>query len=244
MNRKFPQRRSFEDVKCIWMKNGIVDYRLCDNDFRCENCPFNMKIENEISYQKNKNVNDNIQFFFNTLFDTDKSNGHFQHPYYHFKNGLILKHLVQDNYYIGFENYVTNVIDGNCSLKYYSDGNFVTQGDKIIEVSGSWGVINVISPISMIFVEKFNLSDLISEDKRWFGIIETNKTELMQALSPEEFYIGKVENSKTKIREYIINVIDNPAGETMYDGGKMVTNLLFAIGADNYRNILKYILLG
>ncbi|MBW2000122.1 MAG: glycine cleavage system protein H [Deltaproteobacteria bacterium] len=28
--------------ECIWMKAGVVNFRLCDNDFDCQNCPFDM----------------------------------------------------------------------------------------------------------------------------------------------------------------------------------------------------------
>ena len=28
--------------ECIWMKAGVVNFRLCDNDFDCQNCPFDL----------------------------------------------------------------------------------------------------------------------------------------------------------------------------------------------------------
>ena len=28
--------------KCIWMKAGIVNFRLCDNAYDCNNCPFDL----------------------------------------------------------------------------------------------------------------------------------------------------------------------------------------------------------
>ncbi|MBW2066598.1 MAG: glycine cleavage system protein H [Deltaproteobacteria bacterium] len=28
--------------ECIWMKAGVVNFRLCDNDFDCQTCPFDM----------------------------------------------------------------------------------------------------------------------------------------------------------------------------------------------------------
>jgi len=35
--------------KCIWMECGYVEYKLCDRDFDCENCPFDkaIKVERE-----------------------------------------------------------------------------------------------------------------------------------------------------------------------------------------------------
>src|SRR4030067_3521666 len=30
---------------CIWMEAGIIDYKLCDKNFDCENCPFDTIIK-------------------------------------------------------------------------------------------------------------------------------------------------------------------------------------------------------
>ena len=38
-----PQRKHIwpeDELPCIWMEAGIVDYKLCDRKFDCENCPF------------------------------------------------------------------------------------------------------------------------------------------------------------------------------------------------------------
>jgi glycine cleavage system H lipoate-binding protein len=29
-----------EDNQCVWMKAGVVNYKLCENAYDCENCPF------------------------------------------------------------------------------------------------------------------------------------------------------------------------------------------------------------
>ncbi|MDY0082451.1 MAG: hypothetical protein RBR74_04655, partial [Ignavibacteriaceae bacterium] len=36
----------YEMLKCIWMTSGVIDYKLCDNNFDCENCPFDKVIRN------------------------------------------------------------------------------------------------------------------------------------------------------------------------------------------------------
>jgi hypothetical protein len=239
---KIPLRKSYEDVKCVWMKNGIVDYRLCDFNFECENCPFDKRISSEIKEQKDKTVNDSLHFFYDTLFDKENKVSHFSHPYYHFDNGLLLKNFIDDNYYIGFEQYVTNIIDGNCVLCYASESNYINKGDKLLDIKGNWGSVNLISPVSLIFIEKFDLTDLVKADKRWFGIVEARKKDIMQAVSSNEFSIDKIERTKSLIREYIVNSADNSIGQTMYDGGKLETNLLRSVGSENYKNILNFIL--
>jgi hypothetical protein len=239
---KIPLRKSYEDVKCIWMKNGIIEYRLCDNNFECEKCSFNTRIESEIKEQKDNTVNESLHFFYDSLFEKENRTAPFSHPYYHFNNGLILKNFLNNNYYIGFEQYVTNIIDGNCVLSYATDSDFITKGDKLLNIRGNWGSINLFSPVSLVFVERFDLTELITADKRWFGVVEAKKEDIMKSVSTNEFNLDKISRTKSLIREYVVKSSDIAVGQTMYDGGKLETNLLHAIGSGNYENILNFIL--
>lgn len=239
---KIPLRKSFEDVKCVWMKNGIIDYRICDFNFECEKCPFDKRIESEIKEHKNKSVNESLNFFYDTLFDKENKTSHFSHPYYHFDNGLLLKNFIDDNYYIGFEQYVTNIIDGNCVLSYASDSNYIARGEKLLDIRGNWGSVILISPLPLIFIEKFDLTDLVTADKRWFGIVEAKKKDIKKAMSSDEYSMDKINKTKSIIREYIVNSADLSLGQTMYDGGKPETNLMRSVGTENYKNILDFIL--
>ena len=38
-----------EEDKCIWMKAGVVNFRLCDNVFDCHNCPFDAGMQRALS---------------------------------------------------------------------------------------------------------------------------------------------------------------------------------------------------
>lgn len=37
--------------ECIWMKAGVVNFRRCDNDFDCYNCPFDKAMQKAIGYR-------------------------------------------------------------------------------------------------------------------------------------------------------------------------------------------------
>jgi glycine cleavage system H lipoate-binding protein len=43
---RFPSGAPIEDqmVKCIWMMSGILNYRLCDRSYDCENCPLDQAL--------------------------------------------------------------------------------------------------------------------------------------------------------------------------------------------------------
>ena len=40
------KRNKYDMLKCIWMNSGVIDYKLCDHNFDCENCPFDKVIRN------------------------------------------------------------------------------------------------------------------------------------------------------------------------------------------------------
>ena len=42
------------DAPCIWMEAGIIDYKLCDRNFDCDNCPFDAIIRSgkDLSYKE------------------------------------------------------------------------------------------------------------------------------------------------------------------------------------------------
>lgn len=38
-----------EERKCVWMTTGFISYKLCDRNYRCEICPFDQAIKNDVS---------------------------------------------------------------------------------------------------------------------------------------------------------------------------------------------------
>jgi glycine cleavage system H protein len=38
-----------EERKCVWMTTGLISYKLCDRNFQCDLCPFDLAIKNEES---------------------------------------------------------------------------------------------------------------------------------------------------------------------------------------------------
>ena len=45
-DRKNPAS-GWDDLICIWMKSDVVDYKLCDKEFDCDNCWFFHSIHNK-----------------------------------------------------------------------------------------------------------------------------------------------------------------------------------------------------
>src|SRR3989304_2509595 len=39
--------KSREPLKCVWMSAGVVGYKLCDMEFRCDECPFDRALQRD-----------------------------------------------------------------------------------------------------------------------------------------------------------------------------------------------------
>jgi len=42
-------RNQIHPPRCIWMDAGVVAYKLCDLDFRCDECPFDARMKHPVS---------------------------------------------------------------------------------------------------------------------------------------------------------------------------------------------------
>ena len=54
--KKRPSGFRVEEEKCIWMKAGVVNFRLCDNVFDCYQCPFDTGMQRAMSSVKHSEI--------------------------------------------------------------------------------------------------------------------------------------------------------------------------------------------
>ena len=227
------QYQNFEDIKCLWMKCGSVDYRICDNDFECENCSFDKIIKSRI------NKKDNVREEIESSFDHGHFTTPFSHPNYHFKCGLIVKYFIGSNYYLGLEPYISKFIDPGSLLSYISSGS-LNQGDPVLNIRNGWGEVNVLSPFCFRFVEKLDLKNIFANGIRWFAIIEAEKSDIIKNSITENAYYEKLYDTKTFLKDCI--KVSETAGATMYDGGKPLENWQDIIGKANYKELMSKLL--
>ncbi len=227
--------KSFDEIQCVWMKSGTVDYKLCDNNFLCDKCAFDKRVRVELGKFKSGDEDKVSSFSFETIFELDVSSTPFSHPYYRFENSIVLKYLIGNNYYIGLEEYFTKIVNGSCIAKFSSEIPLVHTGDLILKLSGNWGELNITAPFDFRFIEKFEPSDVFTKGKRWFGIIEADKTKFLHIVTNSAK--NKFENVKKKLRKYYIN--SNQVGVTMFDGGETLKHLYQIIGKKEFLKLVK-----
>jgi hypothetical protein len=223
--------KSFDDIKCLWMKCGAVEYKLCDKNFDCENCSFDKQMMTELKLKGS--VNEEIE----NIFGIGKRTLSFAHPYYHFHCGLTARNLLANNYYMGLEPFIANFIDKNSLLKYCSPKRSIKKGEPILNISNGWGEVNVLSPFNFHFVEKLEVNKSLMRGFHWFAIIEAERYEILGNSINKKHFFDKL--YETKLNLLNLMRTSDSAGNTMYDGGKIIENWSDILGKHTYRNLLE-----
>jgi hypothetical protein len=225
---------SFEDIKCFWMQCGAASYKICDNQFNCDSCAYDTEMKRNL--KKDKNIKESV----NKIFDFAITSTSFNHPYYHFENGLILKNLFGKNCYIGVEPFVKKLIDKDCVVTYDRQEDEIRFEDTIITISGSWGSVKIKAPFAFRFVERFDLKHTVQNGSRWFALIEVDRMLASVNTISSDTFFNKVIQAKTYVKD--IARIDTPVCETMYDGGMILEHWHDILGENNYHSLLKKLL--
>ncbi len=222
-------QKSYENLKCIWMSSGVVEYKLCDKEFECEKCSFDKVIRNKLS-------NNNLQLdVLNQVIDSINKEV-YDNRYFYLANLMYLKKLFDTKYYIGFSPLIIFLFDDINVVSLCKRNKRVNKGDMMIGLEGLWGNIEIKSPINFTCLGQFELKSKMSSEANWFGMIdllhddlEKEKIEEIQFNKIKSLLVTTVSNYKNQA---------NKIGETMLDGGKALTKIHQRIGKENYIRLL------
>lgn len=223
--------KGYDDIKCIWMICGSIDYKICDKNFECENCDFDKEMFSGLRIKGN--VQEEIENMFNLVQHTVS----FTHPNYHFKRGQMARNFLSNTYYLGLEPFIGKFIDKHSLLKYSTSNNFVKKGEPILNINNGWGEVTIQSPFSFNFIEKLDMKNIFSKDLHWFAIIEAERYEILGNSLNKKTYFEKLYEAKL----YLMNLMKTTeeAGKTMYDGGVLLRNWSTILGKNTYKNLLE-----
>lgn len=232
-NEKKYKSNDYEMMKCIWMASEIVEYKLCDNQFDCENCQFDRMIRN-LSNEKETLLPDKINCTNNIL---DKLQSiKYDDKIIYLKNNLIAKEICPNTFYLGINPLLLSFLDTVSSVMVNENGKNIFTGQQVIQILGAWGAISLSAPMNFLIYDKYgDTSDTILKSQ-WFAIIGV----VHQKISSVKLY----QDEWTRMHGKAINIIEDirshapKVGDTMLDGGTQIKFLHQLIGKKKYINIL------
>jgi hypothetical protein len=238
MNEQNLPYKQFNDMKCIWMSSNLVEYKLCDKDFDCENCEFDKVMRNQAARMRDDDSSSPGANFFSKLIEKLKNETKFRKPpYYYLKNNLVVKNLFGNIYYIGVNPAVLLMLDCLNSVRFLTNGDkYVQRGVPFLRIQGEWGSVQIISPIAFLFLNQSEFETVDFLTNEWFGLIEAKSEDILGVSYAEREYEDNITDLESRLNNFVIAYPET--GVTMMDGGKDVRNLHEAIGTSNYLKLL------
>lgn len=224
----------YERLKCIWMSSGVVDYKICDYNFDCENCYFDKAMKNILNKHEDKN-----QISANVIenLSNQVKNLKYDNKIIYLMNGLIAKNICADIFYLGLNPLMECFLDSNSIIEINENISKIVKGQSIIKIKGEWGSFSIISPINMLVYDKINNSVGKSIYPNWYLIIGDCEHEI------NNYKLTKIdwENSYQKVNSMIDEIRTNEPkiGEMLKDGGIVVKRLYQILGIKKFTEILK-----
>ncbi len=237
MNNENKKDQNYENLKCIWMSSNLVEYKLCDKNFDCDNCVFD-KVMRNLFVENSKKLNENIEDISSNIIEkilSEINKLEFPERLFYLKNNLTAKHLFSKTYSLSLSSLSKILLDNISLINFTKSSTEIKKGDIIVELIGKWGQYSIKSPINFNLLNNIKPHDDLSQNN-WSYLIETDLEELNSARISKGEYQKNVINLTRKLFQYERSFPQ--IGITMADGGKDVNYLCEAVGSNEYKNLL------
>lgn len=224
---------NYEKMKCIWMASQVIEYKLCDNQFDCENCRFDKVMRNLLNEKEMQNTD--ISNIANTISNKLRSI-EYDNKIIYLKNNLIAKEICNDTFYLGINPILTSFLDSVSSLSISECRKNILADQQVIQILGEWGSVSLSAPINFIIYDLLDFPIETLLEFQWVAIIGAGNLDVLKGrLFQEEWETmhEKALNTIEEIKSHIPQV-----GYTMMDGGTQIKFLHQLVGKKRYINIL------
>jgi glycine cleavage system H protein len=236
-----------EEKQCAWMTTGLIAYKLCTLDFRCEECIFDQVMRNETTAGSHPDYRRAVPPA--TALNTEPSlqmNGALFYHHYH----CWAKVEDLDEVRIGIDGILAQLVAKIKAVVLPKEGEDVKQGQCFSHLIQERHIVPLISPLSgsVLSVNKQlkKSPEMVGSDPWEVGWLITIKpvnleNDLRTLLSGKramEWY-QKREQEVIAAGTALLNQGGINLGPTMQDGGEKVGGLAAVLRSEQYYQILE-----
>jgi len=240
-----------KENKCVWMKTGLVSYKLCDRNYHCETCPFERAMKNggESNLPEPSEIEEDVRSRDDLSSQTDNGSLLF-HP-----DHCWVRVETHEKVRIGLDATIAMLISRVQLVILPADGSFTGAGECFAHIIQGNYVLPVISPVSgVIIATNYRLKNkpgLLASDPQGNGWLVSIKPDNLENDFKKLFFGKKAllwkrrEESEISNRVYsLMKIGSSRIGPSMQDGGARVSNLqelLHSITAKQLVEVLDYV---
>jgi len=236
-----------EEKKCIWMTTGLISYKLCTLDYRCEACVFDQVMRNEMDVQEIRSgqpAAKNIEVVPKST--APQANiALFYHP-----NHCWAKVEDPDEVRIGIDSILARFVANIKTVVLPQPGEPVTQGQCFAHIILAKHILQLVSPvtgtIATINPELRKKPQLLANspwDNGWLVTIRPENLEhdlrsLLFGKKALAWYESK-EQLAAGMSAAMLNKNSAALGPTMQDGGKPMPFVVDELSSEQFDQIIE-----
>ncbi len=236
------------DLKCIWMLAGIVNYRLCDQDFNCDDCKFN-KVMQGAHYQpiaddqienQEQNNNDPVQKLVNQYLEALYSGCKIHLDRCYYPSHLWCQVIADDCLFVGIDKIIIKILKPVEQLILPQKGDTYHENQLIAWIVRKGKTFPLHSPVNgeVAGINPHLISEgfeqVVEDDSYLFTMkgngIYHKVQQICGSMQGLQSYLKKMKVLRTFITDTLQENLSNDLGITLADGGLIHTELEKVIG--------------
>jgi glycine cleavage system H protein len=236
-----------EEKQCVWMTTGLIAYKLCTLDYRCEDCDFNRVMRNESVAGSCHVYRRPVSCAERTAAQTSRQmhESLFYHQYH-----CWAKVENPEEVRIGVDGILAQLVGTIKAAVLPKEGEEITQGQCFSHLIHERHIVPLISPLSgsvlSVNTDLKKEPSLVGSDPWQGGWLVTVKPDslehdlqtLLFGTRAREWY-QKREQEMVAARTALCNRSEMNLGPTMQDGGETISSLAAALPSEQYYHVLE-----
>jgi hypothetical protein len=215
------------------MASQVIEYKLCDNRFDCENCPFDKVMRNLLNEKETKNTDTtNIA----DIISNKLQNIKYDDKIIYLKNNLVAKEICHDIFYLGINPILNSFLDTISLMTVHECRKNIFTGQQVIQILGEWGNIICSAPMNFLIYDILGDPTDTLLKSQWVAIIGVVNQEISNGKLSQTDWNKMHQRAISTIAEIKSHLPQ--FGNTMLDGGTQIRFLHQLVGKKRYINIL------
>jgi glycine cleavage system H protein len=246
MKKKICHMIPEEEKQCVWMTSGLISYKLCTRDYRCEECIFDQVIRNEAAVDASAGHGEVVSAAA-SLSASDSL--HASAALFYHSGHCWAKVEDADQVRIGIDGILAQMVSPVKTVVLPQAGDAVVQGQCFAHIIQHKHIVELVSPLTGTVLSvnqglKTSPQALAAEPwgQGWLVTIRPDNLEhdlksLMFGRKAMEWY-QKKEHEVSITRSGMLSRHEPDLGPTLQDGGDLLVSLADMLNPEQYEQII------